>query len=213
MNVVALESAHWPNSSVKEQVLAVVNEASIAAAKELQFNFETVNIIVQPNSYGCIPETGCGGRTFDSEFIRIVFDPTLPHGLEALFANLRATVFHECNHATRYASIAFDASFMNHVITEGLATVFERDFSKTTSPLWGKYENDETMQAWLEEVQSITFTVDKFDEYTYNHPDGRRWIAYKLGAWLVDGALKNSGKSMQELTTMPYDELLLLVRQ
>lgn len=213
MNIVALESAHWPSDELKSRIIDAIQKSARDAELVLPHNTTNVNIIVQPNTVGCISETGCGGRTFDSEFIKIVFDPALPYGVESLLVNLRATVFHEYNHAVRYANIDYDDSFLNHAVIEGLATVFERDFSDTQKPLWGKYENYETMQAWLKEVQGMTFTQQQFDEYTFSHPDGRRWIAYKLGTWIVDEAIKRSNKSVQELTVLPYTEIVKMAQK
>jgi hypothetical protein len=46
----------------------------------------------------------------------------------------------------------------------------------------------------------------------FQHPDGRRWIAYKVGTYLVDRAIAASGKSSAELVLTPTREVLEMAR-
>jgi len=44
----------------------------------------------------------------------------------------------------------------------------------------------------------------------FDNPDGRRWVGYKTGTWIVDKAMQKSGKSVVELTVLPVDEIIAL---
>lgn len=47
----------------------------------------------------------------------------------------------------------------------------------------------------------------------FRHPDGRRWIAYKVGTYLVDRAVRASGKTPAELVVTSTRELVELARR
>ena len=44
------------------------------------------------------------------------------------------------------------------------------------------------------------------------HPDGTRWIGYRAGTYLVDRAMRASGKSAADLVAMPTEDLLRLAQ-
>lgn len=90
---------------------------------------------------------------------------------------------------------------MYWIILEGLAVVFERDLGGAKHS-WKKYGDDEVMQTWLTESKQPRFVV------------AGDWVGktYKLGAWIVDRAIKHSGKSIVELTAMSRDEIMHLTQ-
>lgn len=73
------------------------------------------------------------------------------------------------------------------------------------------YEDDATMQAWLQEIGAAKDDWSKRDALFFDHPGGRRWIAYKTGTWIIDRALRNSDKTIIELTTLPADDIMKLI--
>ena len=160
-------------------------------------------------SLGIIPEYGTGARTHDSEFIEIWFDKSVPHGVDKTLESLRQTVFHEGNHAARWNSIDKDYRLIESSIFEGLATVFEREHAGY-QPLYGKYEVDTTMQNWFAEIEAAKDDWSQRDRLFFDNPDGRRWIGYKTGTWLIDKVVQKSGKSVIELTVLPADEIIKL---
>jgi uncharacterized protein YjaZ len=89
---------------------------------------------------------------------------------------------------------------------KGLATVFERDYCGSDQP-YAKYPKD--VASWLQEIIEKQDDIS-WEEYKFDHPDGRHWIAYKVGTYLIDEAMKNSGKTVIELTKMGNDEILAL---
>ncbi len=211
MKIYTFESVDWTEAEghglTKEKSIEAVERGLDATKKLLPMLSGHMNIVVRPNSRSIIPEYGTGGYTYDSEFIEIWFDKTVPHGAEKTLESLYQTVFHEGNHAARYNVIEFDGRFLNSVVTEGLATVFEREHAGY-QPLYGQYGDDATMQQWLAELKSANW--DKREELFFDNSDGRRWIGYKTGTWLIDRAIKNSGKSVIELTEFKCDDILKL---
>lgn len=210
MKVHIFESANWPEAETagltKEKIQQEIERAWQSVSTLLPVS-PYVNFIVRPHFFWIIPEYGVGAYAHDAESIEIVFDKAVPHGVSKTLESIYQTVFHEVNHAARYNTTEFDPSFMNYVVTEGLATAFERDTAKY-EPLYGEYEDDDTMQLWLAELKAGDW--DKKEELFFDNPDGRRWIGYKTGTWLVDRALQKSGKSIVELTSMPCNQVVQL---
>jgi uncharacterized protein YjaZ len=95
-------------------------------------------------------------------------------------------------------------SLMDRVISEGMATAFERDFAGATYP-WGQYPDD--VAAWVTELMALPKDAPR-DHWMSRHPDGRRWIGYKAGTYLVDRAIKASGKSAAELVSASTEDVI-----
>ncbi len=86
----------------------------------------------------------------------------------------------------------------------GLSTVFARDFADATFP-WTDYPDD--VQDWVTELME-TPEDNPGNHWLSRHPDGRRWVGYSVGTYLVDQALQASGKSVVDLVSTPTDEIL-----
>jgi uncharacterized protein YjaZ len=150
-----------------------------------------------------IPETGETAGVGLPAGVYWTVDPAHPGGVLAVVnAQLRATLFHEFYHLVREARVANDSP-VERVISEGLATSFERDFGGALTP-WGDYPPD--VAAWTEEFFALSDS-DREDWITRS-PDGRRWFGYKVGTYLADQAVKRSGQSLAQLATAPTADVL-----
>jgi len=97
---------------------------------------------------------------------------------------------------------------MDAVVAEGLATAFERDLTGRV-PLWALYPDD--VAGWVSELLALPKSELRFrDRWMYQHPDGRRWNAYRAGTYLVDRARAASHRSAAALALVPTDEILKL---
>lgn len=206
-----LESKHW--SDLDESVIArdeikqLLNDAGNEAAATLGYEPANINIVFKPNLPYVRESMGVGGSAFDDEMLDMTFDPKLPYGVDKFKEYLRDSVFHEINHVVHYAFQPKVEDIMFWVVAEGLAVVFAREIAGANQP-WNDYEDDETMAGWLDELRSA---VDPDSEKWYvDHPDGRKNIAYKTGAWIVDKASERTGKSIVELTKMSYKDITSL---
>lgn len=208
MNVLALDSKYWQNTnSTREELVSVIREAADEAVKLLPAELLYTNIILEPvPSEEVIPETGDTGITYDNTHVYISFDFNLPYGKDTLLSHLRSTTFHELVHAVSFDHNPWQPDALYGAITEGLATVFEREYANS-KPLWGKYESDETMYSWLTELQDLPKTEAKDMNYFIKHPDGRKWIVYKTGTWVVD-TLLDSGENLFDLMQQDYVKIL-----
>lgn len=152
------------------------------------------------------------GEAIDERHVRWTIDPTTFGGVGPIAsANLRATLFHECHHLVRLwvgGEKIRSGSVMDAVVAEGMATAFERDFTGRV-PLWSVYPVD--VAGWVSELLALPKSELRFrDRWMYQHPDGRRWIAYRAGTYVVDRARAASHRSAADLVLVPTDAILKL---
>jgi uncharacterized protein YjaZ len=109
------------------------------------------------------------------------------------------------NHVVR-AAVFFDRRLRDHVIREGLATAFERDYGGA-SPAWGQYPPE--VAQWTTELLAQPDDAPR-KQWLFQHPDGRRWIGLRVGTYLIDRAMKATGRASAELVRTPTDDLVRL---
>ena len=151
-----------------------------------------------------IPELGATAVAGLSNWVRWTVDPDRPEGVVKIAeSHLRGALFHEFHHLVRGSTIT-TTTLMDHVVTEGMASAFERDFAGVSYP-WADYPDD--VSKWVDELLLLPPTA-KRSEWFSRHPDGRRWIGYKAGTYLVDVAMKRLSRSSAELVATPTDDIL-----
>ncbi|WP_176243651.1 DUF2268 domain-containing putative Zn-dependent protease [Halomonas sp. CSM-2] len=159
---------------------------------------------------GVIPEIGSAGSPLAPGLVSWTLDPSRPEGvLTMVHSHLRSTLFHEFHHLVRGHLITGGkpvSSFMEGVISEGLATAFERD-AAGSQPLWGQYPPE--VEAWVDELKSLPLSAP-YADWMFRHPDGRRWIGYRAGTYLVDQAIAASDASAAQLVSVPAAEIIEL---
>ena len=217
MKVFALEAQEWKvaerNGLSKSVCKEVVNETLEKSKKLMPLLSPYVNVLLRAHSEKAVPEIAVGGETYDSELILLSFDESAPHGKKSLLEQLKATTYHEANHAARFAWIAkakiYEQTLITGAIWEGLATVCERDYGKT-QPEWGKYNDDESMLKWFQELISADERKEQWSKWAFKREDGRHWLAYKVGTWIIDKVIENTDHTVSELTGMPSGKILKL---
>lgn len=151
-----------------------------------------------------IPETGETGSVSMPSGVYWTVDPNHAGGvLSVVKKQLRPTLFHELLHMVR-GTARPSRSLQDRAIGEGLATVFERDFGSGTTP-WGDYPPE--VRQWATDFLALPNDAER-DHWMIKHPDGRRWVGYKVGTYLVDQAIHVSGKSVTQLATVPTEEII-----
>jgi uncharacterized protein YjaZ len=154
------------------------------------------------------PETGESGSIGLPSAVYWTVDPTHQGGVLAVVnAQLRATLLHEWYHLVREAKFAPE-TLAERAVNEGLATAFERDVGGAPTP-WGAYPSD--VAAWTTELLAQGPGAS-FREWMYQHPDGRRWIGFKVGTYLADRAVRESGLSLAQLAVEPTEKIIALAK-
>jgi hypothetical protein len=147
-----------------------------------------------------IPGMGSNGTASFPGNVALTLDPDADV-LATIDREVRATLVHELHHLAR-ASRVTDETLVDRVVTEGLATAFERDVCKTEPP-WGVAPPEE----WTHEVLALPADTDP-DPWLHRHPDGRRWVGMRVGTHLVDRAAQATGKTAATLVFASSAEIV-----
>jgi uncharacterized protein YjaZ len=208
INIEFFDSKEWEFSDEEKKT---INTITIAAEKEIRVLLPQLSdsiLLSVMTGHDVIPSTGEVGAAMAPGYVRWIVSPNWEMSVnEIAKASLRDTLFHEFHHLVRgwvlYGGNPMK-SFMDAVISEGLATAFERDASGS-DPDWGHYPAD--VENWVNEVLQLPLSAP-YDEWMFRHPDGRIYIGYRAGTYIVDRAMKNSGLSAAELVLTPTEEIL-----
>ncbi|HVH42397.1 MAG TPA: DUF2268 domain-containing putative Zn-dependent protease [Labilithrix sp.] len=151
-----------------------------------------------------IPETGESGAAGFPGNVGLTLDPDRDV-LATIRRFVRPCLLHELHHLARRSRVQTPQRSLEHVISEGLATAFERDLEKSTPP-WGQHPPEIT--AWAREV--LEHPEADSETWFREQPDGRRWVGYQVGTFLVDRASLASKMSAAELVFVPAEDVLRL---
>jgi uncharacterized protein YjaZ len=160
--------------------------------------------LVVRTGHDVIPETGETATAALPDSVYWTVDPARGV-LSIVRTELRASLFHELHHLVRDARVPRHR-LIDAVVTEGLATAFERDFGKA-SPPWGMVPPE--VMEWTRQVLLQPDTAPR-EPWLSQHPDGRRWIGLRVGTFLADRAARASGRSAAELVVTPTEEIVRL---
>jgi hypothetical protein len=201
-------------ADLDESTLAVLRDIADATEVEVRTHLPTLEdqlrLVVQVGTQ-VIPETGEAAASIAPGVIAWTVDPGRPGGVTAIAqSHLRHTLFHEMHHLVRgwtfYGGAPSD-SFMHGVVSEGLATAFARDAAGDDAP-WGQYSADEAC-AWVAELRALPRDAN-YQQWMFQHPDGRRWIGYRAGTFIADEAIARGKTSAAALVETPWDGVLAL---
>lgn len=201
-------SEHWVDDDAYAAIVEVAGQAEDDIRRHLPALEDDLYLLVRQTSQ-VIPETGDGGFTIGPHCIRWDVDPS--RGLEAVARrHLRTTLFHECHHAVRLRRRPEEARLADWptvTVFEGLASVFE-DLAGGGRSDHRRYD-DEVIGSWAAELFAQPVD-DTWWQWKFDHPDGRRNIAYRVGAWIADRAIASSGRDAAALVWEPPAAVIAL---
>jgi hypothetical protein len=205
-----LESEDWIKCSInKSDIFEWIDRFAKEAFEILIDVSNNLNIIVKPSLPHVSSTKGVGGSTYDHELLDITFDVTLPLGVKKFRRYLRETVFHEMNHVMFIRYNPRQKRQLYWAVLEGLGTVFDRDYANGEHFTQGgenytsKTATESEMRNWLKlNLKASTRSPDIPIDWV--------GMTYQVGVWLVDRAIKNSGKNVIVLSHLSCDEILKL---
>jgi hypothetical protein len=165
-----------------------------------------VEVRAEAQPYG---RTGASGVALGPKRIAWVVDTSRAEGVVAIAERtLRPIMFHELHHLARGCTQGGPPfrSFLDGAICEGMATAFARDFAGAEQP-WATYPSE--VERWYEEVKVLPASATT-GEWMFFHSDGRAWVGYKVGTFLVDRAMKASGRSAAGLAGLASEDVVRL---
>jgi hypothetical protein len=148
-----------------------------------------------------VPETGETGYASPPSVIYWIVDPRRNGGVEAIArTHLRSSLFEFVHHLVRDQTVS-STTLMDHVVGDGMAIAFERDFAGA-SPPWGVYPDN--VMDWVKELMDLPPGTEE-DHF---RSDPRRWMTLRAGTYLADRAIRASGQSAAQLVSMPTDDVI-----
>lgn len=149
-----------------------------------------------------IPETGETATAAAPQNVMVTLDPDRDV-LATIRAWLRPALLHELHHLARGRRVP-STTLVDRVVTEGLATAFERDLGRIDPP-WGRPPPE--IEAWTREILAQPDTAE-WGPWLHRHPDGRRWIGMRVGTFLVDRVTRATGRTAADLVFASTGEIL-----
>lgn len=204
-------SNHVFSESERTTIERIANTVATEIVEVLPGMPSSITLTVSTSTF-VIPETGEMGMAPEPGRVNWFVDPSRRDGVEEIAKNrLRSTLFHELHHLTRGYVVkggVTRTSFMDVVVSEGMATTFERDFAEANPP-WAEYPNE--IETWVEELMLLPLSaLAQYSDWMIQHPDGRQWIGYRAGAYIVDRAMEASGMTSAEMVLLSTQEVLEL---
>ena len=128
--------------------------------------------------------------------------------IDSVYQGIKATIFHEFHHLSRGWAIQdnkFSYGIPNAMVNEGLAVAFTEIYTGNINEV-----NAYTDEAdnWVKEILALPLDASYADWVMGEHPDGRTYIGYRTGNFLVRRAMNNSGKNILELSNLMPNEII-----
>lgn len=203
-NFIFDEARHQFTAAEKETIEQIARRAIDEARASLPGVPPAVTIRIG-SSKNVIPETGESGSSSGDASLYWVVDPAHPGGIAAVAQSwLRPSLLHEMHHLVRFARLG-SHSLLDLSIAEGLATLYEEEQTSVRPP-WGNYDIN-VIERWTEEFLKLPDTAPR-DPWMTRHPDGRRWIGYRVGAYVGRRAERELGQSAAQMVVLPTERII-----
>lgn len=134
-----------------------------------------------------------------------------PGGIkEAAKTALASTLFHEIHHIYRGWAIRdnkFGPGISNAMVNEGLAVAFSEIYTGNITD--GNSYTDEA-DNWVKEILLLPQDANYSQWVMGKHPDGRTYIGYRAGNYLIHKTIEKSKMTILELSELSPNEILKL---
>lgn len=134
------------------------------------------------------------------------------HGgiIDSVKKGIRTTIFHEFHHLSRGWAIQdnkFSYGIPNAMVNEGLAIAFTEIYTGNIKEVTAYTDEADN---WVKEILALPLDANYSDWVMGEHPDGRTYIGYRTGNFLIRRAMDISGKSVLELSKLTPEEIIKL---
>lgn len=131
-----------------------------------------------------------------------------PGGVQgAINASLKYLIYHEFHHLARGWAMEdneYGPGISTAMVNEGLAVVFAEDYTQT---ILEGHAFPDYVDSWVKEIMELPKDAN-YNSWMNMHPDGRLGVGYKSGHYVIREALKNSKKTILELSELTPEEIL-----
>lgn len=174
---------------------------------------DSIQVIVENVDWNLDIVNGVTGRTETNHppLVLVQISNNYQGGvIDSVYQGIKSTIFHEFHHLSRGWAIQdnkFSYGIPNAMVNEGLAVAFTEIYTGNINEV-----NSYTEEAdlWVKEILDLPLNASYSDWVMGEHPDGRTYIGYRTGNFLIRRAMNNSGKSILELSNLMPDEIIKL---
>ena len=199
VNVVFKEDSISFTGAQKDFIQEVIINAEKEVRQLLPSLPDSIKVIVENVDWKLDAVGGVTGRTETNSppLVMIQISRNYKEGeIDSIYAGLRATIFHEFHHLSRGWAIQdnkFGPGIPNAMVNEGLAVVFAEIYA---GAVFESNAYPEEADNWVEEILDLPIDASYSDWVMGEHPDGRTYIGYRTGNFLLRKAMAKSEKSI-----------------
>jgi hypothetical protein len=213
VDVVFQEDSIGFTKSQKDFIRDLINTSEKEVRSLLPELPDSIKVIVENVDWDLDIVGGVTGRTETNSppLVLVQISQKYREGvIDSIYSGLKATIYHEFHHLSRGWAIQdnkFSYGIPNAMVNEGLAVVFTELYTGNVQQV-----NSYTDEAdnWVKEIIALPLNASYSDWVMGEHPDGRTYISYRTGNYLVRKAMDRSGKDILELSELMPDEIIKL---
>ena len=174
---------------------------------------DSIKVIVENVDWNLNIVNGVTGRTETNHppLVLVQISNNYQGGvIDSVYQGIKSTIFHELHHLSRGWAIQdnkFSYGIPNAMVNEGLAVAFTEIYTGNINEV-----NTYTDEAdkWVKEILALPLDASYSDWVMGEHPDGRTYIGYRTGNFLVRKAMIKSRRSILELSELMPNEIIKL---
>lgn len=194
---------------------ATIKEFIVKTEKEVKTLLpklpDSINVIVEFVDWDLDTVGGVTGRTESNNppVVAIQLSNNYQDGaIDSLLSGIKSTIYHEYHHLSRGWAIQdnkFSYGIPNAMVNEGLAVAFAEQY---TGAVYEANSYTDHAHKWVKEILELPLNANYSDWVMGEHPDGRTFIAYRTGNYLIQKAISLSGKNILELSELMPDDII-----
>jgi len=213
VDVVFQEDALKFTESQKVFIREVISNCEVEVRNLLPNLPDSIKVIVENVDWNLDIVSGVTGRTETNHppLVLVQISNNYQGGvIDSVYQGIKSTIFHEFHHLSRGWAIQdnkFSYGIPNAMVNEGLAVAFTEIYTGNINEVNAYTDESDN---WVKEILALPLDASYSDWVMGEHPDGRTYIGYRTGNYLVRQAMNNSGKSILELSELMPNEIIKL---
>ena len=174
---------------------------------------DSIKVIVEAVDWDLDIVSGVTGRTETNSppLVLIQISHNYKGGvIDSVYQGIKSTIFHELHHLSRGWAIQdnkFSYGIPNAMVNEGLAVAFTEIYTGSINEVEAYTDEADN---WVKEILALPLDASYSDWVMGEHPDGRTYIGYRTGNFLVRKAMIKSRRSILELSELMPNEIIKL---
>ena len=174
---------------------------------------DSIKVIVENVDWNLNIVNGVTGRTETNHppLVLVQISNNYKDGvIDSAYQGIKSTIFHEFHHLSRGWAIQdnkFSYGIPNAMVNEGLAVAFTEIYTGSINEVEAYTDEADN---WVKEILALPLDASYSDWVMGEHPDGRTYIGYRTGNFLVRKAMIKSRRSILELSELMPNEIIKL---